>query len=38
MKIIRHIGSLAFVPGLFTAVFAGLPWHVIVADNPVVPL
>ena len=37
MKIVRHIGSLAFVLGLFTAVFAGLPWYVIVADNPVLP-
>ncbi|HIJ73063.1 MAG TPA: YbjQ family protein [Candidatus Hydrogenedentes bacterium] len=37
MKILRHIGSLAFVLGLFTAVFAGLPWHVMVADDPVVP-
>jgi uncharacterized protein YbjQ (UPF0145 family) len=25
------------VLGLFTAVFAGIPWHVIVADDPVVP-
>jgi uncharacterized protein YbjQ (UPF0145 family) len=38
MKILRHIGSLAFVLGLFTAVFAGIPWYVIVADDPVVPL
>ena len=38
MKILRNIGSLAFVVGLFTAVFAGIPWYVIVADNPVVPL
>ena len=37
MKVLRHIGSLAFVVGLFTAVFAGLPWYVIVADDPVVP-
>jgi len=37
MKILRHIGSLAFVLGLFCAVFAGIPWHVIVADDPVVP-
>ncbi len=37
MRIIRHIGSLAFVLGLFTVVFAGMPWHVIVADDPVVP-
>ena len=37
MKILRHIGSLAFVIELFTAVFAGIPWHVMVADDPVVP-
>jgi uncharacterized protein YbjQ (UPF0145 family) len=37
MKILRHIGSLAFVLGLFTAIFAGIPWYVIVADDPVVP-
>ena len=37
MKILRHIGSVAFVLGLFTAVFAGMPWHVMVADDPVVP-
>lgn len=37
MKILRHIGSLAFVLGLFTAIFAGIPWHIIVADDPVVP-
>jgi len=38
MKILRHIGSLAFVLGLFTAVFAGVPWHVMVAEDPVIPL
>ena len=38
MKLLRHIGSLAFVLGLFTAVFAGIPWYIIVADDPVVPL
>lgn len=37
MKILRLIGSLAFVLGLFTAIFAGIPWHVIVSDDPVVP-
>ena len=35
MRILRHLGSLAFVLGLFTVVFAGVPWHVIVADDPV---
>ena len=37
MKILRHIGSVAFVLGLFTALFAGTPWYVMVADDPVVP-
>jgi len=37
MKALRHIGSVAFVLGLFTAVFVGLPWYVMVADDPVVP-
>jgi len=37
MKTIRQIGSLAFVLGLFVVVFAGIPWHVLVADDPVVP-
>jgi uncharacterized protein YbjQ (UPF0145 family) len=37
MKTIRQIGSLAFVLGLFTVVFAGVPWHVLVADDPRVP-
>jgi len=37
MKILRQIGSLAFVLGLFTAIFAGVPWHVVAATDPVVP-
>ncbi len=39
MKIVRQIGSLAFVLGIFTVVFAGVPWYVIVPDPnvPVVP-
>jgi uncharacterized protein YbjQ (UPF0145 family) len=37
MKVLRNIGSLAFVLGLFTVIFAGVPWHVVVADDPVVP-
>ena len=37
MKAIRQIGSLAFVMGLFVVVFAGVPWHVMVEDDPVVP-
>ena len=28
MKILRHIGSLAFVLGLFTVIFVGIPWYV----------
>ena len=38
MKTLRQIGSLAFVLGLFTAIFAGIPWHVITTDDPAVPL
>ena len=38
MKAIRQVGSLAFVVGLFVCVFIGVPWHVIVSDDPVVPL
>jgi uncharacterized protein YbjQ (UPF0145 family) len=37
MKVVRQIGSVAFVAGLFTAVFAGIPWYVMVSDDPVVP-
>ena len=37
MKVLRNIGSVAFVIGLFTAIFVGLPWHVMVADDPVTP-
>lgn len=37
MKVIRHIGSGAFVLGLFTAIFVGMPWYVMVADDPIVP-
>jgi uncharacterized protein YbjQ (UPF0145 family) len=37
MKAIRQIGSLAFVAGLFTVVFVGVPWHIMVEDDPVVP-
>ena len=40
MKILRHVGSLAFVLGLFTVVFVGIPYFVIVPDPnvPVMPL
>ena len=37
MKALRHIGSLAFVLGLFVSIFAGLPWYVMVADDPILP-
>jgi len=37
MKALRQIGSLAFVLGLFVTIFAGVPWHLFVADDPVVP-
>jgi uncharacterized protein YbjQ (UPF0145 family) len=37
MKALRHIGSGAFVLGLFTVVFVGIPWHVLEADDPAVP-
>jgi uncharacterized protein YbjQ (UPF0145 family) len=38
MKVIRQVGSLAFVAGLFVCIFAGVPWHVIVEDDPVIPM
>ncbi len=37
MKLLRHTGSMVFVLGLFTALFAGIPWYVIVTDDPVIP-
>jgi uncharacterized protein YbjQ (UPF0145 family) len=37
MKTLRQIGSLAFVAGLFTAIFAGIPWYVVASDDPVLP-
>jgi uncharacterized protein YbjQ (UPF0145 family) len=37
MKTLRHIGSVAFVFGLFSAVFVGIPWYVMVAEDPVLP-
>jgi len=37
MKTVRQIGSLAFVLGVFVSIFAGIPWRVVVADDPVVP-
>jgi len=37
MKTLRQIGSLAFVLGLLVSIFAGMPWYVMVADDPAVP-
>jgi uncharacterized protein YbjQ (UPF0145 family) len=37
MKILRHVGTLAFLLGLFTAVFVGMPWYMIVSEDPIVP-
>jgi uncharacterized protein YbjQ (UPF0145 family) len=37
MKVIRHIGAAAFVAGLFTVVFIGTPWYVLVAADPAIP-
>lgn len=37
MKGLRQIGSVAFVFGLFIAIFIGTPWFVIVSDDPVIP-
>ena len=37
MRMLRHIGSLAFVLGLFPVIFAGIPWHVVAAEAPAVP-
>jgi len=37
MVILRHIGSLAFVLGIFCAVFFGIPWYVMVSEEPVLP-
>ena len=34
MKALRQIGSLAFVLGLFVSLFAGMPWYLMVADDP----
>jgi len=36
MKTLRLIGSTAFVLGLFTAVFVGIPWYVY--NDPMLPL
>lgn len=38
MKTVRQIGSIVFVAGLFVTLFFGVPWGVIVEDNPVIPM
>jgi uncharacterized protein YbjQ (UPF0145 family) len=35
MKVLRLIGSLAFVLGLFTVIFAGIPWYLY--HDPILP-
>ena len=37
MKTLRQVGSIFFVLGLFIAIFLGLPWYVLVAENPAAP-
>jgi uncharacterized protein YbjQ (UPF0145 family) len=37
MKTIRYVGTFAFILGLFTTVFVGVPWHITVSDDPVIP-
>jgi len=37
MKALRHVGSVIFVFGLFTIIFAGLPWYVVVSEDPAAP-
>ena len=37
MKTFRQFGSAVFVLGLFTAVFAGIPWYVTAVEDPVTP-
>ena len=37
MKLIRQCGSIAFVMGLFTLLFVGMPWYVTVVEDPVMP-
>ena len=37
MKTFRQVGSVAFVLGLFITIFVGIPWYVVVAEDPVMP-
>ncbi|MGB2824677.1 MAG: heavy metal-binding domain-containing protein, partial [Phycisphaerae bacterium] len=36
LKIVRLVGSLAFVVGLFVVIFVVIPWHVYVVNEPAV--
>lgn len=38
MKVFLGLGSFIFVLGFFVSLFGGIPWAVVVADDPVVPL
>jgi len=38
MKFVRQIGSLVFVLGAFTSIFAGIPWYVTHSTDPVLPI
>ena len=38
MKTLRQIGSTVFVAGLFVTLFFGVPWGIIVEDDPVIPM
>ena len=38
VRFLRRFGSLAFVLGLFTVVFVGVPWAMIVEDDPLIPI
>lgn len=37
MKLIRKVGSLVFVAGLFVSVFGGVPWAVMAEDATLLP-
>ncbi|MFC1887689.1 YbjQ family protein [Candidatus Cloacimonadota bacterium] len=38
MKVLRFFGSIAFVLGLVTTIFVGVPWGLNVSTDPIVPL
>ena len=37
MKTLRQVGSILFVLGLFVVIFIGLPWYVVVTEDPAAP-